>query len=320
MKRILFTVVLGLFCASSWAAKIDTLYISTAYTTHIIFPTDLTYADLSNNKAVAAKIIEQNRNMLALKAREPFENSCSVSALESNGSMHTFIIVYADHPDELVIDLRRQAGQGQGQTYASPTARMIAEQKELRSGGQSSSAPRGSAAPRQGRRLPGSPANGGAAGSGDAGGSNVSTWKTGSAPLLSEVIEQPQHIYHVGCKEYDIQVLCEDISSFSDITYMTISLKNDSGISYDISDATFVIESKKAGKRTVKYDKTVFPRSRYGKLAAGPGEYTRIAYSFDKMTLSKDQVLKVYLYESGGQRNLVMTIDTKDINKARTNI
>ena len=34
------------------------------------------------------------------------------------------------------------------------------------------------------------------------------------------------------------------------------------------------------------------------------------------MTLADDQVLKVYLYEEGGQRNLVMTISEKDINKA----
>ena len=41
-----------------------------------------------------------------------------------------------------------------------------------------------------------------------------------------------------------------------------------------------------------------------------------MAYSFKKMTLSKDQVLKIYFYENGGQRNLELTIDTDDINKA----
>ena len=35
------------------------------------------------------------------------------------------------------------------------------------------------------------------------------------------------------------------------------------------------------------------------------------------MTLSRDQVLRVYFYENDGQRNLELTIDTKDINKAR---
>ena len=36
--------------------------------------------------------------------------------------------------------------------------------------------------------------------------------------------------------------------------------------------------------------------------------------------LSENQVIKVYLYEEGGQRNLEMTIDTKDINKAASGL
>ena len=307
MKRILTIICLLAACAAASAAKIDTLRISTAFTTHVIFPTDLTYADLSNNRYVAAKIIDQNRNMLALKAREAFKDKCSVSALESNGNMHTFIVVFEMNPRELVIDLRKAAEAAErAQTYVSPTARLIQEKKDEVAKAEGK-APSQAAKPAERK--------GGAAGS-----SNVSTWKAGSAPVLSDIVKERQHVYHVGCKEYDIQVLCEDISSYSDITYMTISLKNGSGISYNVSDATFVIESKKVGKRSVKYDKTILPRSRFGKLSAGPGEYTRIAYSFDKMTLSKDQVLKIYIYEDGGHRNLVMTLDTRDINRARTNI
>lgn len=299
MKKIVFVLIFALVPLLG-QSKIDTLKISSLYTTHVIFSTDLTYADLSNNKVIGGKIIEQNKNMLALKAREPFTGSCSVSALESNGTMHTFIIIYKEHPDELVIDVRPK---DKPMTYVSPTARLIAEQKEkeARARGEGGRA----SAPSQGSSREG----------------NVSVWKSGKAPLLQEVAKQPQRLFHIGCKEYDIQALCEDISSFSDITYMILSIKNQSGISYDISDATFVIESKGGNrKRTVKYDTTVFPRNRQGKLSAAPGEYTRAAYSFDKLTLSKDQVLRVYLYENGGQRNLVMTISAKDINKARTNI
>ena len=251
MRRIAF-ILLAALAAITAEAKVDTLRISSAYTTHIIFATDLTYADLSNSRYVVAKIIEQNKNMLALKAKEPFTESCSVSALESNGTMHTFIVVYDPAPTDLVIDIRKTQAAQAPKEYVSPTAQMIAEVKAIRESHQVSSG------------KPTAPGN-------------VSTWKTGSAPLLQDVVKQRQHLYHIGCREYDIQVLCEDISSFSDITYMTISLKNSSGISYDIADATFVIESKRHGKRTVRYDKTIFPRSRYGKLSAGPGEYTRIA-------------------------------------------
>lgn len=291
MKRLIASLLAAVVFPMAALAQIDTLRLSKSYTTHVIFATDLTYADLSNQSIVAAKIIEQNKNMLALKARDVFEGSTSVSALESNGTMHTFIVVYDEHPSELVIDLRQARTQPTVQQFQSQTAQMIQNARQEQQAGRPQ------------------PAQG-----------NVSTWKTGRAPMLQDIIKERQHLFHIGSKAYDIQVLCEDISAYSDITYMIISLRNGSGISYDIADATFVVESRRSTKRSVVYDRPVFPRSRYGKLSAGPGEYTRIAYSFDKMTLSKDQCLRVYFYETGGQRNLVMTIDTRDINKARAGL
>lgn len=268
-KALTVLFVATLFTATSFA-QIDTLRLSTAFTTHVIFSTDLTYADLSNSKVVAAKIIEQNRNMLALKARCPFDEPTSVSALESNGKMHTYIVLYDAAPSELVIDTRKTLEE-----------------------------PRTASKP---QRI---------------GGNQVSLTGKSDAPLLSDVINLRQRLYHLGAKAYEITAQCENIISYSDITYVVLSLQNRSGISYDIEDATFVIESKKKGKRTVVFEKTLFPRSRYGNLSAAAGSSGKIAYSFDKMTLSKDQVLKVYLYESSGQRNLTITMDTNDINKAQ---
>ena len=282
MKR--FIVVLALLAVSVFgrSQSVDTLRVSSLYTTHIIFSTDLIYADLSNTKLIAAKIVEQNRNMFAMMAKGEFPGSCSVSALESNGAMHTFIVVYDEHPDRLVIDLRPDQG---GKVSSSDSLKQVKKKGLF-----------------------------GAAGTGN----NVSTWKSGRAPLLSEMIQEPQHIYHVGCKQYDVVALCEDVSFFNDITYFIISLKNNSGISYNVSNAAFCIESKRKSKRSVNYNDSLVPRSQYGTLNTSPGDYSRIVYSFDKITLSKDQVLKIYLYEEGGQRNLALTLNTQDINKART--
>jgi len=36
----------------------------------------------------------------------------------------------------------------------------------------------------------------------------------------------------------------------------------------------------------------------------------------DKITLSNDQVLRIYPYETGGSRNFVLTLTAKDINNA----
>ena len=109
MKRIILTLIaLSCFSLRGYSQS-DSLKVSTAFTTHVIFPTELTYADLSNKEVVAAKIIEQNKNILAVKARCFFEDMTSISALESNGRMHTFIAAYDQYPATLVIDLRKEA-------------------------------------------------------------------------------------------------------------------------------------------------------------------------------------------------------------------
>jgi len=268
MNRFLMISIAMMLCACSLSAQTDTLHLSAAYTTHIIFSTDLTYADLSNNKIIAARIVEQNKNMLAVKARCPFSDLTSLSALESNGSMHTWIVMYDPSPTELIVDTRI--------SKRIRTESPISREKNM----------------------------------------GVSKNGHADAPILSDIINCKQGLFHLGASQYDISVLCENIFAYSDITYVILSLKNTSGVSYDISDATFVVESKKKDKRTVMFEKTLFPRSRYGSLSAGAGEVAKIAYSFDKMTLSKDQILKIYFYESSGQRNLYLTIDTEDINKA----
>ena len=96
-----------------------------------------------------------------------------------------------------------------------------------------------------------------------------------------------------------------------------LSLKNGGGVSYEAGDATFVIESRKKGKRSIQYERNLYPKERSGSLSAAPGSTSRILYRFDKVTLTKDQVLKVYVYETGGQRHLVLTVNHYDINRAR---
>ena len=266
--RLITLFIALLYCLASHA-QTDTLKISTAYTTHVIFSTDVTYADLSNNRIVAAKIVEHNRNILAIKAKCPFDEYTSVSALEANGTMHTYIVRYEENPRELIIDERSsEASTSKG--------------GDMRT--------------------------------------NVTSNRRTDAPTLSQMSSSDQRIHHIGSRAYGIIALCENIVSYSDITYITLSIRNKSGVSYDIKDATFVLESKKRNKRSVVIEKTIFPEGRHGSLNCPVGEKAKMAYSFKKITLSKDQVLKIYLYEHGGQRNLEMTIDTNDINKAERSL
>ena len=181
-------------------AQTDTLYISTAYTTHVIFSTDLTYADLSNNRIVVARIIDQNKNMLALKARCEFDESTSISALESNGTMHTFIVKYKESPEQLVIDQRADLPV---QKTVSPT-----------------------------------------------GEGNVSRNRRSDAPLLSEVVEGKQMLYHLGTRKYGISILCENILSYIEDAMSEQILMNKIKIGQDIvvdvKDGELTFEPKKA--------------------------------------------------------------------------
>ena len=104
------------------AQEVDTLHLSTLYTTHVVVRSNLVYADLSNTRLVAAKIVDQNRTMLALKAREPFDVPSSVSALESDGITNTFVVAYREHSDQLVVDMR-----GNRQQKSGPTSEMVPE-------------------------------------------------------------------------------------------------------------------------------------------------------------------------------------------------
>ena len=280
-KTALF--IISMLWATLAHAQQDTLKVSARFTTHVIFSTDITYADMSDSRSIAAKVVEQNKNMIALKARAAFGEPCSVSALESNGKMWTFIVEYEDSPRNLIVDTRNHGKEGPVQ----PSAQGQDEGKRRKRD--------------SGERQ-----------------ATASTWKSGDAPMLDEVGDMERELYHIGTSGYGITLLCENIYSYSDITYMVFSVDNRSGISYQVTDATFVVESRRQSKRTVAYDQTVFPKSRYGNISAGPGAKGRLVYSFDKMTLSKDQVLRVYFYENGGQRNLVMTVSPNDINKAKS--
>ncbi len=265
---------------SSGAAqqKSDTLSVSDLFTTHIIFNTDLIYADISNSQAMAAMILEQSRNMMALKARSPFSSPLSVSALESNGSMHTFIVRYDGNPGTLVYDRRYR-------------------KEEVTTPGE----------PREGKKKRDRD-------------SGAALYRKSDAPLLQEVVDSGQSLWHISRRLYDIDVTCTNILTYSDITYIVFGLRNHSGVSYECSDATFVVESRKKSKKSVVYDKNIFPKSRYGTISCEPGGSTLIGYSLEKLSLSRDQILKVYFYEKDGQRELVLTINSSDINKAKTRL
>ena len=263
MRRvILVAVLLTAFVNVATASSIDTVYISTMSTTHIRFSSELKYVDLSN-KVLSARIVEGSKDIVAVKAKEAFEFTTTMSCLEADGRLHTFIVAYDESPEVLIVDMRRSPVKPGMTDMTKPRVTDLV-QEDLDE-------------------------------------------KVGVQDSLE------REIYHIGDVAYDIKVLCENVIIKDDVTYIVLSVENGSAVSYSMSSPRFVIESKRKTKRWLVYEKQLFPKHTSGEIVTAPGTVSRMVFSFDKVTLVKRQVFRIYLYEDGGPRNFVLSFGVRDL-------
>ena len=278
-----------------------TVEIGQLAVTHILFNSDLTYVNIASPNVMRAKVVESSKNMLALQATSEFAFQTTISALETNGDMHTFYIRYNSTPSELLIDTRV----GEGSSQGSVNTQIRPEQPQAASQSQSSGGSEQQAKPQQRTKN----------------GVNVTSTETsnfgrGNAPSIEEVMRKGRNLYHITDKCYGMEADCINIYAYSDQLYIVLSLNNKSDIGYDAGDAQFTVETKKVSAKTLQSDKPIWPKSSFGKLACAPNSMTKIGYTIPKLTLQKNEVLKVYIYEKDGTRNLFLTLDAKDVNYA----
>lgn len=278
MRRLILTLALGWLCSGiSLAQAPDTLFISTSQVVHLRFASELKYVNLGS-RDIVAKIVDGSKDFVAVKAREPFQSTTSISCLEANGAMHTFLVAYREHPQRLDIDTR---------SAQKDTAR---------------SAHNGTAGPSE-VRPPYAPAD--------------TASLILSAQSFETIATMPKELYHIGTRDYGIELFCDNLLIKDDVLFVVFSLKNGSTVSYELSDPRFAIESKRRTKRGLLYEKAIFPRNSYGLGVTAPDSTSRPIFTFDKVTLTKGQVLRVYFYERGGSRNFCITLSPNDINRAR---
>ena len=263
MRRgILLAILLIAFVSVATAFPVDTVYISTLSTTHIRFSSELKYVDLSN-KVLSARIVEGSKDIVAVKAKEAFEFTTTMSCLEADGGLHTFIVAYDERPKVLIVDMRRSPVRPGMTDMTKPRVTDLV-QEDLDE-------------------------------------------KVGVLDSLE------REIYHIGDVAYDIKILCENVIIKDDVTYIDLSIENGSAVSYSMSSPRFVIESKRKTKRGLVYEKQLFPKHTSGETVTAPGTVSRMEFSFDKVTLVKGQVFRIYLYEDGGPRNFVLSFGVKDL-------
>lgn len=306
MKRLFLLILLAApFCnAAAQFSELQTIEIGTLSTTHVIFTSDLSYVDISKQDVILAKVVDASKNILAIKASKAFDYVTTVSALEANGTMHTFKVKYNPYPSELVVDTRPGARQG-GATVNTQIRPTQNPSQEGPVQGQDGGV-------QQNQQIvvaqPGGAVN--------VTSSETSNFGKADAPTLEEVMQLPQQIYHVGDRNFKLEAYCTNVFVYSDLLYLVITIYNNSDIGYEAGDAQFTIENLKRTRQNLATDKSVWAKSSYGSLSCAPRGRTMVGYTIPKFTLLKNECLKVYIYEKKGTRNLVLTLTDKDINYA----
>ena len=291
-----------LYSGIAYAQAPDTLFISTTQVVHLRFGSELKYVNLGN-KAIVAKIVDGSKDYVAVKAREPFDICTSMSCLESTGAMHTFLVAYREHPSRLDIDTRCTAASPE-----APASGEAASPFNDRRSFSSSSLGRGSATSSSLTRSSVSFSSSSYADGGP----------SASSPIeFKSLVSMKPELFHLGTSGYGIDILCENIFYKDDVLFLLISLKNGSAVSYALSDPRFSIESKRRTKRGLQYEKAIFPRQAYGLGVVQPDATGKMVFTFDKVSLTRGQVFRIYFYERGGARNFVLTLGMNDVNKAK---
>lgn len=282
MRRIITAVlsaILLLVVPTRLYAQTDTLRLSHLYTTHIRFSGNLSYVDISAPSVMSALIPDQNRNVLAIKAQGPFSTPASVTAIEESGRITTFYVIWSESPDRLVVDLQGPSDRIGKEPGASGRTYSVAQARS--SGGRD------------------------------------------GAPSVLSVLDVPRTVFHIFDRQFGVEISCENVLVHDDVIYFVLSIVNRSGISYQSGTPTFMMESSRRSggrsgrKRSVVNDGTIVTaRSMTGSLSVASGQSSRMALCFDKLTLGKGQMLGIYVYEEGGQRNLRMRLTADEVNRA----
>ena len=314
MKRIA-TLLAALLAFVLNAGAQPTIEIGLLTTTHVLFTSDLTYVDISSPEYIKASVVNASKNMLAIKAKTEFAFTTTVSALEANGTMHTFYVRYTPDPSVLLIDTRTQSQS----TSATLNTQIRPEDQAAAPQAQQAAPQASEQQPPKSSRKKDKDASAGAPTAPATGvsvtGSQTSNFGRVNAPTLEEVMRKGQEIFHITDKSYRLEANVINVYAYSDVTYVVISIENKSDIGYEAGDAQFTVENRR-NRKQLATDKSVWPKSSYGSLSCAPNSRTMVGYTLPKQTLQKNEVLKIYIYEKGGTRNLFLTLSDKDVNYA----
>lgn len=107
MKYFIPICIIWALAATIATAQEDTLYVSDSQTVHLRFDSELLYVNLGNNILIA-RIADNSKEFLAIKAKEKFDFTTSVFCIESDGDIHSFPVKFSENPVRQLVDTRQK--------------------------------------------------------------------------------------------------------------------------------------------------------------------------------------------------------------------
>jgi|GEM_PF-903071 len=136
--------------------------------------------------------------------------------------------------------------------------------------------------------------------------------------LTGKVVDSPSFLNR-NTKQYRMKFQLEGIYQSNGVLFFRLKLLNRSKLAYLPKELSFAITDRKLAKNTSVREQFVQPvMEKWGKAkgVAGEGENT-LVLAFSQFTLSDKKHFKIHLNEENGDRDLVLSIRSKDILKVR---
>lgn len=320
-RKIAILAALLLAFPAMVRAQRDTIEVSVLYTTYIRFPIELLTAERSDEQNIMGEIVPESKNIIRLRAAQPFRRTSNITVIDSKGYLHTYYIRYCDHPAKTYYDKSVpesdtptavgtaagvSAAAGVSQPSAAPSDNGGNRETSSQKAASKTKKPARTASSRNDDTQPAQV------------GTKVNDLRKSNAPTLNNIIDLPQSVFHLATRKGRMLLVCENIFTYSDMLYIVMRIDNHSGVSYESDGASFTLATLGRRKKIPLSMRTIVPKNRYGTLTVAPGESGRIAYSLDKLTLSDDQSLQISIPERNGMREFMIVLSAKDINLAKT--
>jgi conjugative transposon TraN protein len=120
-------------------------------------------------------------------------------------------------------------------------------------------------------------------------------------------------------KEDDMKLVMEGIYMAKDLMFYQFRIDNKSHIDYTIDFTRFYVRDKKKIKRMAIQEQEIVPIAQYpdSSVTVNGKSHRTVVLAFKKFTIADNKNLAIELYEKNGDRHLAISVDGREILKAR---